>query len=547
MFKRLVSLGLLVFTIVFWVNVPVASAASSDYVQNYKENYPAYLKFDKVIADAFLADYNNSEAQALVARAIWYMENGYMVYGHSKYWDTGYIDCSNFVSVVYKDFGYEITSASKNYNQVGEKVEGVYCRKISGSTKYELVGTENLRPGDIFTYWAEDSDGSGTHIGHVALYVGEVNGVPAIIQTNSDRPTAIGIRTDFRYWYGEHFIEARRVLDDASQVPGKKWTASSPVIPAEYQLSPQKSVVMPEAKFMSYNADNNETDTTAPIENNDGATDASDDASGGENSGTIGNTDETGGSSGEETSGSNEQAPTENNNDSTDGTGGGRSSGTTDQVANESNSTDSSSEENSSASNNITNDSTTTGQTDSSSPEAASDIAGHWAEQSFNQLIQAQYISGYPDGTFRPDTTITRAEFVTILVKTFQLDPATGKVFDDTGSHWASAEIATAQAHSIIEGFSDTSFGPDDPVTREQMVVMILKACQIEPLGQVESNTEFEDSSQISDWANDDVFIANQEKLITGYADGTFKPQAETTRAEAVTVIARVVGQQANS
>ncbi len=235
------------------MGAPIANAASSStYVQRYKTNYPQYLKNDKVIADAFLSNYNNSESQALAARAIWYMENGYMIYGHSKYWDTGFIDCSNFVSLVYKDFGYKITSASKNYSRVGSKVAGVYSRKIKGSSKYELVGIEKLRPGDIFTFWKADSNGKGTHIGHVALYIGKINGQPTVIQTVSGRPTAIGITNDFRYWYGEHFAGARRVLDDTSQYAGKAWKASKPVIPAKYQLSPQKSVVMPGSKFMAY-------------------------------------------------------------------------------------------------------------------------------------------------------------------------------------------------------------------------------------------------------------------------------------------------------
>lgn len=177
--------------------------------------------------------------------------NGYMIYGHTKYGDTGFIDCSNFVSLVYKDLGYKLTSASKNYNQVGQKVPGVYSRKIAGTSKYEIVGTENLLPGDIFTFWTDNSGGSGTHIGHVAIYMGTIGGKPAIIHTVKNRPTAIGILTDFGYWYGEHFSEARRVLNSQSQTPEKFWQAAAPVIPAVYQLPPQKRIVMPEAKFLS--------------------------------------------------------------------------------------------------------------------------------------------------------------------------------------------------------------------------------------------------------------------------------------------------------
>jgi len=141
MSKKIIALFLCLLFMATVPNLAAVSAASDTNVKNYKKYYPEYQKHDKVLATAFLNDYNGSEAQALVARAIWYMENGYMIYGHSKYWDTGFIDCSNFVSLVYKDFGYNITSASRKYDQVGEVIEGVYSRKIKGSTRYRKTKT----------------------------------------------------------------------------------------------------------------------------------------------------------------------------------------------------------------------------------------------------------------------------------------------------------------------------------------------------------------------------------------------------------------------
>ena len=167
-----------------------------------------------------------------------------MKYGHTKYPTTGYIDCSNFVSLVYKDFGYSITSAAKDYNQVGVKVDGVYAKQIPGSTKYTLVGIENLKPGDIFNFWNSDAP-ARTHIGHVAIYMGVVNGKPCIINTCSERPTAIGIINSFAYWYGSSLIEVRRVLPSTAFVAGPKITSSGPVIPAIYQIKPDKPIVMP--------------------------------------------------------------------------------------------------------------------------------------------------------------------------------------------------------------------------------------------------------------------------------------------------------------
>ncbi|MDD3269028.1 MAG: NlpC/P60 family protein, partial [Syntrophomonadaceae bacterium] len=205
-----------------------------------------YNAHEKPVVDSFRANFNGSLAQTLVGRAIWYMEYGYMKYGHTKYASTGYIDCSNFVSLVYKDFGYSITSAAKNYGSVGVKVAGVYAAKIPGTSKYSLVGTEKLKPGDIFTYWNSDEPAK-THIGHVAIYIGVINGKPCIINTCSGNPTAIGIINDFSYWYGSSLIEVRRVLPESAFTAGKKITDQGPILPAIYQIIPDKPIVMPKS------------------------------------------------------------------------------------------------------------------------------------------------------------------------------------------------------------------------------------------------------------------------------------------------------------
>ncbi len=221
------------------VSLPEPGGAST-YISNDSE----YNSHEKPIVDSLRTSYDGSLAQALVGRAIWYMEYGFMKYGHTKYATTGYIDCSNFVSLVYKDFGYSITSAAKNYGSVGVKVPGVYSRKISGTSKYTLVGTEKLKPGDIFTFWNSDAP-ARTHIGHVAIYMGEVNGKPCIINTCSGRPTAIGIINSFSYWYGSSLIEVRRVLPDSAYVPGSTISDKGPVIPAVYQITPDRKIVLP--------------------------------------------------------------------------------------------------------------------------------------------------------------------------------------------------------------------------------------------------------------------------------------------------------------
>ncbi len=167
-------------------------------------------------------------------------------------------------------------------------------------------------------------------------------------------------------------------------------------------------------------------------------------------------------------------------------------------------------------------------------PVHFNDIATHWARTNIEKLVAWGAVSGYPDVRFKPDATINRAEFATMLVKAFRFDPQPGKTFADTANHWAKDNIATATALGILSGYNATSFGPDDPITREQMAVMITKAAG---LTQSAAGTSFADSSQISAWAADAVAKATEGRLMSGYPGNTFRPQGRATRAEAVTVL----------
>src|SRR5665647_1389412 len=164
----------------------------------------------------------------------------------------------------------------------------------------------------------------------------------------------------------------------------------------------------------------------------------------------------------------------------------------------------------------------------------STDINGHWAQSQIENLTAQNIISGYPDGTFKPDKTITRAEFATVLVKAFKLEIKTGKVFNDTANHWAKDYIATANAFGIANGYNNAIFGPNDAIRREQMAVMIVKAAGLEPLA---TGKVFSDDSKISAWAKNAVSIASGNNLISGYPDNTFKPQGSATRAEAAVVL----------
>jgi hypothetical protein len=123
------------------------------------------------------------------------------------------------------------------------------------------------------------------------------------------------------------------------------------------------------------------------------------------------------------------------------------------------------------------------------------------------------------------------------LVKAFQLSAQNGKVFDDTANHWARQFIATAAANGVVSGYSETAFGPDDPITREQMTVMIVKAAGLKAGSS--QPVSFKDGEQISSWAAEAVSVSASQGIVNGYPDSTFRPRGTATRAEAVTVIAQ--------
>lgn len=166
------------------------------------------------------------------------------------------------------------------------------------------------------------------------------------------------------------------------------------------------------------------------------------------------------------------------------------------------------------------------------------DISGHWAAADINKLVTSGAITGYSNGSFKPDQNITRAEFVKILVKALKLETKSGKLFTDTENHWAMDYISTAYTSGIISGYNDTTFGPDDFITREQVAVMIVKAAK---LAEVSEDTSFTDNSAITNWARSSVAVAKKNGIIKGYSDNSFRPLDKATKAEAVTMVVKAM------
>ncbi|OXM84982.1 cadherin-like beta sandwich domain-containing protein, partial [Paenibacillus rigui] len=103
------------------------------------------------------------------------------------------------------------------------------------------------------------------------------------------------------------------------------------------------------------------------------------------------------------------------------------------------------------------------------------DTQGHWAKKTIDAFIKLQLINGYEDGTFRPDSPITRAEFAVILNRGFNIQGGsnTSIVLKDNGDNWAKGAIENLVAAGVIKGYDDGTFKPDKTITREEMVVML--------------------------------------------------------------------------
>ncbi|CAM4409321.1 S-layer homology domain-containing protein [Paenibacillus macerans] len=169
-----------------------------------------------------------------------------------------------------------------------------------------------------------------------------------------------------------------------------------------------------------------------------------------------------------------------------------------------------------------------------------SDTSHHWGENSIAKAVKLRIVDGYKDGTFRPDGSVTRAEFTAMIVSAFGLTPsAAAAVFKDTGSHWAAGYIGALAEKGIVNGYADGSFKPNATITRAEMVTMISRVMNLSVLS-TGARASYSDVSS-GHWAADAIEQASSAKLIQGISASSFAPDRKAARAEAVTLILRAL------
>jgi heme-binding NEAT domain protein len=173
---------------------------------------------------------------------------------------------------------------------------------------------------------------------------------------------------------------------------------------------------------------------------------------------------------------------------------------------------------------------------------AFADLSNHWATKSIERAVSLGIVSGYANGTFKPNHEINRAEWTTVLVRALKPQGTLKAIsFADESSikPWAKKYIEQATTAGIINGFADETFRPDAAVSRSDMAIMVVRALGL-PLEQGDLLT-FADAGEIPAYARAYVATAVKYGLLSGQGNNKFGANKSATRAEAVTLILRVV------
>ncbi|MCF7757665.1 tail fiber protein [Paenibacillus xylanexedens] len=169
---------------------------------------------------------------------------------------------------------------------------------------------------------------------------------------------------------------------------------------------------------------------------------------------------------------------------------------------------------------------------------AFSDVEGHWAEDFIQEAVREGIVSGFSDGSFKPNASITRAEFTVMLVNTLNTEYTEEAIsFTDQAKigAWAQSAVARAVQAGFIQGDNEGAFRPNDAVTRAEMAVLVAGALQLKAI--TGASSTFADDAQIPLWAKAAVADMQKAGMLHGKGLNTFAPSDKTTRAEAVKLL----------
>ncbi|WP_374020657.1 S-layer homology domain-containing protein [Paenibacillus thiaminolyticus] len=179
--------------------------------------------------------------------------------------------------------------------------------------------------------------------------------------------------------------------------------------------------------------------------------------------------------------------------------------------------------------------------------------ATHWAKDSIHAAVNAGYFKGYSNGTFKPDATITRAEFASLLSRVSKAEPPTEieNAFSDLNNHWSKKQVERAVAFGFIDPKNyPNGFKPNTALTREEMAIWLSSGLAVLDEDYKQALLDAKETlipvkeyfkPGIPESKAGHIAVAMGTKMMTGYPDGSFGMKNTTTRAETSAILLRFV------
>jgi hypothetical protein len=183
-------------------------------------------------------------------------------------------------------------------------------------------------------------------------------------------------------------------------------------------------------------------------------------------------------------------------------------------------------------------------------PIEFADVDKHWAKDAVNNMGSRMVVTGVGNGLYSPGEDITRAEFAAIIVRGLGLKPMHGSASfpDVSAKDWYSSAVTTAYSYDLISGFEDGTFRPNDKITREQAMSIIARAMEITGLKgklPIQSTDEvlrrFTDRADASNWAQSSIVHNIQAGIVSGRSSTHLTPRAFITRAEVAMIVQKLL------
>ncbi|MGO4349666.1 M20/M25/M40 family metallo-hydrolase [Paenibacillus sp. MCAF9] len=171
-----------------------------------------------------------------------------------------------------------------------------------------------------------------------------------------------------------------------------------------------------------------------------------------------------------------------------------------------------------------------------------------WAGDAIKELAGKGIITGISSTSFAPLKQVTRAEFLTMLVRAYQLadESATANFSDVKTSDWYYASVAAAVKAGLAQGVGEGKFDPNRPITREEMAIMAANALKLINKDAAASDVEgalskFSDQAKMASYAKEAIALLTEQGVINGMTDGSYAPKGIANRAQAAVIISKLL------